>query len=562
MKVEDSMSALRIGNPIVTIAKQYWGLLLDSVLPRRKLLKKMRSQWGCPSEKDSFMASRYFDLMHSTSDGTWVDDKTWNDLEFQEIFYRMDTTVTPVGSQVLFAQLRRYVPDVGALAYRYSTYMRLAKDAVLREALQLRLAKLSDDNNADLADVLFGEPLDESPNRAFIWTWSLLSLVLLISVAFFKIMAWFWLVALIVNVFVTIRSASREHRESEAMKHCANLLDAADELSSLSKLYPSFRHLERLRNEASNRAVVRKTLFWFALSKMQPFSVIFSVLNLAFLFQLIIQAGTIQRFLRIRSKLTATYELVGGIDATVAVASCLQQYPHHCLPSLTYDRELSITNGYHPLLPDGVSNSIRLDRRSALVTGSNMAGKTTFIKMLSSNAILAQTMGFCLAAAATIPRSTVMASIHGTHSVTSGKSHYFAEIEAIDSFIRDRARSGIKILAIDEPFSGTNTVERIAVARAVLESLGARAIVLTTTHDVELQDLLGDSYTLYHFQENPDVDGYFDYVLKRGPATARNAIRLLERMGFPEEIVGNAMSYAEGSVPTIGDAKHHVGRPG
>jgi len=561
MKAEGSIPVPMNDNPIVATAKQYWSLLLDSVLPRRKLLKKVRSQWGRPSEKDSFMASRYFDLMHDASGDTWVDDKTWNDLEFQEIFYRMDTTITPVGSQVLFARLRRYVSDAEALTHRYSIYMQLAKDVVLREALQLHLSKLSDDNNADLADLLFGEPLEKSPNRALIYTWSLLSLVLLISVAFFKVMAWLWLVVIFVNVFVSIRGASREHRESEAMKHCANLLDAADDLSNLHKLYPSFNYLERLRNEAPQRAVIRKALFWFALSKMQPFSIIFSVLNFAFLFQLIIQAGTIQRFFRIRSKLTATYELVGGIDAIIAVASCLQQYPHHCLPSFTEDRVLSITDGYHPLLPDGVSNSVRLVRRSALVTGSNMAGKTTFIKMLSSNAILAQTVGFCLASAATIPCSTVMASIHGTHSVTSGKSHYFAEIEAIDSFIRNRARGGIKILAIDEPFSGTNTVERIAVAHAVLESLGAHAIVLTTTHDVELQDLLGDSYTLYHFQENPDVDGYFDYVLKRGPATARNAIRLLERMGFPEEVVENAMSYAERDIFTTGDARLHVGRP-
>jgi DNA mismatch repair ATPase MutS len=53
---------------------------------------------------------------------------------------------------------------------------------------------------------------------------------------------------------------------------------------------------------------------------------------------------------------------------------------------------------------------------------------------------------------------------------------------------------------------------------------------------------------LFHFQENPDVDGYFDYRLKSGPATARNAIKLLKKIGFPEEIVANAMSYAEWEV--------------
>ncbi|GAB2569107.1 hypothetical protein ISP15_03665 [Dyella jejuensis] len=75
--------------------------------------------------------------------------------------------------------------------------------------------------------------------------------------------------------------------------------------------------------------------------------------------------------------------------------------------------------------------------------------------------------------------------------------------------------------------------------------------MLATTHDVELQDYLGDRCALYHFQENPDMDGYFDYVLKPGSATARNAIRLLERIGFPGEVVANAMYYAGRGSPAI-----------
>jgi DNA mismatch repair ATPase MutS len=187
---------------------------------------------------------------------------------------------------------------------------------------------------------------------------------------------------------------------------------------------------------------------------------------------------------------------------------------------------------------------VRLAQQSALVTGSNMAGKTTFIKMLACNAILGQTVGFCLATAATIPRAAVMASIHGLHSVASGKSHYFTEIETIDAFLRESTPGRTRLLVIDEPFSGTNTVERIAVARAVLEALESHAIVLVTTHDVELQAMLRGRYALYHFQENPEVEGYFDYHLRPGPATERNAIRLLDRLGFPHHITANALAYA------------------
>jgi DNA mismatch repair ATPase MutS len=78
----------------------------------------------------------------------------------------------------------------------------------------------------------------------------------------------------------------------------------------------------------------------------------------------------------------------------------------------------------------------------------------------------------------------------------------------------------------------------------VLESLCRNAQVLVTTHDVELQSVLGEHYDLYHFREDPDVEGFYDFRLRKGASTARNAIRLLERTGFPPEIVVRAMEYA------------------
>lgn len=168
--------------------------------------------------------------------------------------------------------------------------------------------------------------------------------------------------------------------------------------------------------------------------------------------------------------------------------------------------------------------------------------------MLGVNVLLAQTLGFCVASAATIPRSSVMASIQAAHSVASGKSHYFSEVETIQSFLAQKASPGCTIFVIDELFSGTNTVERVAIARAILESLGRHALVLATTHDVELRALLADHYDLYHFQEDPEVDGFFDYKLRLGPATARNAIRLLGEVGFPAVVIAKAMQYAEQDV--------------
>jgi len=540
--------AFATGAPVILQAKHSWDLLLDVLLPKRKLLKELRARWVTRGDKSGFLASRYFELTRGESSTAEVDDKTWADLEFPEIFARWDTTVTPVGSQVLFAQLRRYIDDPDKLARRYASYADLACDTPLRESIQLRLAKLKDDSNADIAELLFGDRPDRPNHDTLIKAWGFGSLLLLVLVAVFGWPAWIWLSVVPVNAAIIFRSVWWCTRESEMLKHAAMLLDVADNLAAIRDPDGTLPQLVELRGEAPSRIALRRIVFWYALMKLPLLSAVFSILNFAFLTELVIHARTIERFFANRSRLHATFVLTGEVDAAIALASCLRQYPCHCAPRVVAERTLAITDGCHPLLPGGVTNSVQLAQQSALVTGSNMAGKTTFIKMLACNAILGQTVGFCLAAAATIPRATVMASIHGLHSVASGKSHYFTEIETIDAFIRGGAPGRNRILVIDEPFSGTNTVERIAVARAVLEALETQAIVLVTTHDVELQSMLGGRYALCHFQENPDVEGYFDYRLRPGPATERNAIRLLDRLGFPRDITAHALAYAGASL--------------
>lgn len=118
-------------------------------------------------------------------------------------------------------------------------------------------------------------------------------------------------------------------------------------------------------------------------------------------------------------------------------------------------------------------------------------------------------------------------------------------MEAIQSFMEHAQRGECWLFLVDELFNGTNTIERLAAGRAVLESLGKSSQVLVTTHDIELQEDLASHYDLYCFQEHPDVEGYFDYRLCRGRTTQRNAILLLERRGFPADIVVSALAYSE-----------------
>lgn len=512
----------------------------DAFSPRARGLREIRTRWGRLGAKDTWLASRFFELTRSTCP-EHVDDKTWADLELPKVFADIDTTATRIGSQVLFKALRVYVDDPRELAERYKSYAALRADAPLREEIQLKLAHLEQDSNAFLADYLFGPP-PENPKLFFpVLLWSVLSAVLLAGAIVSSWPLWPWLLILAVNAVIVFRLSSRLNRDVETLKACGRLIKIGDSLATLSARSGRVPALDRLAEQSARRSRARDAIRWFTIHSTNELAASFFLwLNFGFLLEVLSYLRAADKFASFRADLASTYELVGSLDAAVAVASLLERHPEHCEPIVAAGSLLEIEDAYHPLIARPVKNSIRLDRHSALITGSNMAGKTTFIKMVGANIVLGRTLGACFAASAVIPDAPVMAAVRAEHSIQSGKSHFFAEIERILSFVRlaGRARRGVFLL--DEPFRGTNTRERIAIARAVLAEIGAHAQVLATTHDVELQQLLGDRFVMFHFTEDPDLPEVFDYRLRPGASGSRNAIRLLEKIGFPPSVVAEA----------------------
>lgn len=528
---------------IIAMLRMFCQDIRDTIFPKRKLLKDLRAAWALPGSKEEPSADRYFELTRAQSISPCVDDRTWVDLEFPRIFLKMDTTLSAIGSQVLFKKMHTY-DDVAHSFDAYGISQQLRMDASARERIQCKLAPLRDSSNANIADFVFGRAPQAMARRYryLLLLWGLASVTALTAAITVSFPIWIWAAIVAVNV-VTIRMMSwTVHRDAETMKACLVMLRVADSLKTEKTHELSL--LRHLADQASQRANARQALGW--MSKLQrPVVRDISVwLTLFFLLELIAYVYTVERFLSAQPILASTFELLGALDASIAVASYLEQFPQHCHPTIANHRIIEILEGYHPLIASPVTNSVSLEHRSALITGSNMAGKTTFIKMVAINHVLGHTLGFCLAERAALPDCEVMTSIRGDHSVDSGKSHYFVEIEAMHTFIDATGRDNPPIFVIDELFRGTNTQERVALARAVLENLSKYSLVLVTTHDVELQPVLKDHYQLYHFQENPDVKGFFDYRLKLGESSERNAIRLFQRMDFPASVVADAIRYA------------------
>lgn len=524
--------------------KSYLTRLLDILSPRRREVQRLRAKWGRPGAKEVTAIRRYFDLTRDPAVPT-IDEKTWTDLELPKVFANLDSTESPLGSQCLYRRLRTYVDSQQELAQYHASCQVLRADVAMREEIQLRLSGLQDEANDQLADTIFGAPPPRTLAMSLLPWWSLACLATIVVVVVMKLSIWIWLATLGVNLLLIFYFTLPMHREAALLRGCYRMLRVADALAARPASAKEPGELATLRAMGPQRARARAQLGWLSVLHSPSIEYLTVWLNLTFLAELVAYVRIIGRLEGIRAELASTFALLGSLDAAVAVASYLEGNVDHCTPVLVEGRTLELEDGRHPLIARPVDNSIRLDRRSALVTGSNMAGKTTFIKMVGLNVILGRTLGFCLAKRAVIPVTSVMASIRSEHSVESGKSRYFAELEAIRAFINKACRGECGLFLVDELFSGTNTIERLAAGRAILEYIADRSLVLATTHDVELQEDLASCYDLYYFQEDPDVEDYFDYRLRRGRSSRRNAIRLLEREGFPADIIADALAYSE-----------------
>ena len=250
--------------------------------------------------------------------------------------------------------------------------------------------------------------------------------------------------------------------------------------------------------------------------------------------------------------LSLTVELFGSYDSVQAFAQDCRSVTDAVQQCSAQPDELRITwspeNDPGQSLASGSLQNVEqytleLDGTGLLLTGSNMSGKTTFIRTVMLNALLGETLCTCFAERFTAPYMRLHSSIRISDDITEGTSYYLQEVLTVKRLLEDADRPAACLFVLDELFKGTNTTERIAAGKAVLARLNRGPhIVLAATHDIELAELLrGDGYELHHFREEV-ADGrlVFDYCLHTGPLTTRNAIRILELYDYPPELIAEA----------------------
>jgi hypothetical protein len=530
--------------------------MADFVVYRRltaqRVLDQLRASWG--KEQDRKRIFPMIESLHRLYESSGkenhasLDDQTWNDLNLDEVYARIDRTLTNPGECVLYRMLRTPLLSEAELRCRSEIITLFQTDQAIREKTRLDLHRLGRWDTNVITSLVWGEASSATPLRHL---YSLLALLALLSAVGAPLL---WgtrgiaviVVVYVVNLVATYRLRARLALEIAAMRYQSAMILAARRIarSECPALAP---YRDRLQEAGfATREIARKT---FLLLPEASFSsdlalLVYAHIDIYFLRNVRIFHAVMKEMNRHRDELQAIYTLIGELDALQSIASYRAGLPAYVEPAFSNQGiHLHIEEARHPLLQDPVPNSIAIREGGVTITGSNMAGKTTFLRTLGVNVVLAQTACTCLASSYEAGLFRVFSLINDADSLLEGKSYYLVQAEHLLKMIRSSEQEGRTLCLIDEPLAGTNSSERGAASFEILRYLAShQATVVLATHDLELAGRLQDTFKNYYFTGQVTDKGLeFDFRLREGITPARNAIDLLRYLGFPETIVERAV---------------------
>lgn len=516
-----------------------------SGISKRKKLESLRAIWGLQVERiRNFDLIRcYHDLVCVDSESEFIDEKTWTDLNLNNVYSLIDRNISGPGRQYLYHLLHKYELSDQLLKNRYNQFRFFSEEQQVREKVQLALRRLSSDDTYFIISLLLGEKPVIPKFPVLIYLSSGLSILALFAAFYNSLFIFAVIFMSALNLIITKIYSSKIYESFIGFFNLKKLIASAYELSKI-ETDPSLEQFSTLKKHSAILKNLNKKVRHLVIDKSQLdvfAQIIIEYLNMFCLFDLVAYTQSVIELYRHKEELKEVFEAVASLDTSVSIASYLSGLPFYSLPQFILERSISLQEVYHPLIDNAVPNSINKLARSALITGSNMAGKTTFIKTIGVNIILARTLGFTLAKSSRIPRMIVKSSIKIEDSIENSKSYYFTEVEEIQKLIKLSRTENNYLFIIDEIFRGTNTVERLGISSAVLKQLSHNNLALVTTHDIELQELLNNNFSMFHFNEQVEDDKYFfDFRIKEGPCSSGNAIKLLELVGYPVEITSQA----------------------
>lgn len=485
-----------------------------------------------------------FDKTSASENVNIIGERTCNDLDFEDFFIFSDRTTSAVGQQYLYRKMRI------AELYNFTAQEMLADffehSPEVRLNVKYHLSKLKNHEAAQIASLIYDEPVKQPRWLPWAYVLSILNLACLVSLFFSDVLMVLAIIISAANacihiinkriLFFYIHSLPLLLELNKvAKKLFAYNIPVAndDEVKNSSKVFDSIRNRMQFFRVVVGLESDFAAFLWYAIELVKMLFLVEPI----FLYKIFSMMDGKQQ------QLAVVLNYVGEIDAAISVLEFRNSLPYHSKANFMNESGcLDVKELYHPLIDGAIKNSIGVNGKSVLITGSNMSGKTTFIRALGLSLLSAQTINTCFAKEFIVSNMQVHTLIRVSDDLSSNKSYYLEEVLAVKELLKHSTKPVGSLFLLDEIFKGTNTIERIAAGKAVLDELAKNGnIVFVSTHDIELAELLKESYDLYHFCEQVNGEQLdFDYRLKRGVLKTRNAIKILEMNGYPLSVVEDA----------------------
>jgi len=474
-----------------------------------------------------------------------LDDQTWDDLDLDNVYEKLDRSYSSPGEAALYTMLRNPLMEEDKLKKRGRLIQLLKDDTKLRESLQCIFFELNSDLKNSFLDMIENNLV---VNRVKYYVYTVLGKILpsiAILLAIFVDIKFMIGMFAISSINMMINSVEVRTIKSNGIFYLQRNIRAAKKIVSINNkeiIYYKDKITTMLR---SVKDIDRNTK---QIGFINMWGGMFEFISVIFLLEESAYYSISHRIKEEKEVLMDLYGAVGELEALISISG----YKHnlgekYVKPRFIKGITLNIKEGIHPLIEKAVANSIGING-GIVLTGTNMAGKSTFLRMLGINIILAQCFDFVLAKSYEAPFLNIVTSISPNDDLIKGKSFYMAEAESILRIIEALKKDAPVFCPIDEIFRGTNPIERIAMSAEILTYINnGKSISIVATHDRELVNILKENYEFYYFSEKVDTGKglSFDYKLKKGVSQTRNAIKLLQYMGYPKEIVDKSFIRAE-----------------
>lgn len=466
----------------------------------------------------------------NTDDRNVVDDETWNDLDISQLMAKMNYTFTTIGTELLYAVLRN--TNTHKIINEDIIY-KLKHDADFRKNISYCLAKLGKSGNSNTSKFMYEFMPVDKYKPLFI----LLSFMPVIGVFLFFINPYVSLLTILgglgINAYL-----SHKHKGATGFDY-TDIFYAINIIVTSGKMNSKFnrRGLRRL-------SLISPLLVNDDSAKEMNISVqIFTAFKLMFLIDYHLYHLVNRTINRNHELYKESWHYTAELDLHYSLAMWRETLPYYTAPERGKSSSIQTEGLYHPLVSNAVDNDLIFDN-DILLTGSNAAGKSTFMKALGINVIISNGLNTSTSTKFKYNPGKVISSMDISDSVLEGDSYFISEVKALKRIVDEiKDFEGTIYCIIDEIFKGTNTIERLAAGESFLRYLNDQENVylIAATHDIELTGLLSDELDFYHFSEIlRGNDIYFDYKIKGGIATSSNAIELLRVYGFPEKVYRDA----------------------